>query len=81
MIADLKRSSPGRRLGELVNIHEGMVLRPALDAAFTLGARAAMVCTDRNFYSGSLDDLAEVRAYAARWLVRRRLACDEERGE
>lgn len=64
VIADLKRTSPGRKLGQTEIIVDELMMQLVIDDAFELGLAGAMVAIDKGCYSGSPDDLIDARRRA-----------------
>ena len=63
VIADLKRRSPGERLGDTVLVDDDMTPVAAVERVATLGATAAMVAVDTPSYGGAWSDLSLASAH------------------
>ena len=62
LVADLKRASPGERLGDTVEITPSLDVRDELRRASEAGLTAAMINVDRTSYGGEMRDLREARS-------------------
>jgi len=61
ILADLKRTAPGRKLGEIVTVSETLNVPVAIDSAIEQGLAAALVAIDKTCYGGSAEDLLDAR--------------------
>mmetsp|Transcript_24640 Transcript_24640/g.40871 ORF Transcript_24640/g.40871 Transcript_24640/m.40871 type:complete len:310 (+) Transcript_24640:16-945(+) len=59
IIPDLKRTSPGKMLGDVKIVTQTLVPAAEIDRAREQGACAALVCIDKASYGGSASDLEE----------------------
>jgi len=58
IIADIKRTTPGSKLGDVHAVAQNLNIETAVDRALELGVQAALVNTDRTSYGGALADLS-----------------------
>lgn len=65
VLVDLKRASPGSKLGATVPVDADLFVPSALARARTAGAVGALVAVDQPLYGGSMRDLDEALAAAA----------------
>ena len=63
VLADLKRSSPGPKLGEVEWVDQELAVAAALQRAIGLGAAGALISTDTTTYGGSHADLSAARQH------------------
>jgi indole-3-glycerol phosphate synthase len=61
VLADLKRTAPGRKLGEVETVAETLAVPLAVDAAIEQGLAGVLIAIDKTCYGGSPGDLLDVR--------------------
>lgn len=61
VLADLKRTSPGRKLGYTETVSETLAVPLAIDTAIEQGLAGTLVAIDKSCYGGAPQDLLDAR--------------------